>query len=94
MIITQVLNCNDKIENEEAYKLLDFVANKKIDLDDESWVIHNAKNLILSQHPILETFCNEDEKIVKAKLETYKTFNNSNIELTQDPNYYFPNIKL
>lgn len=93
-IITQVLNCNDKIENEEAYKLLDFVANKKIDLDDESWVIHNAKNLILSQHPILETFCNEDEKIVKAKLETYKTFNNSNIELTQDPNYYFPNIKL
>ena len=68
--------------------------NKKIDLDDESWVIRNAKNLILSQHPILETFCNEDENIVKAKLETYKAFNNSTIELTQDPNYYFPNIKL
>ena len=93
-IIAHILNCNDKISDEDAYQVLDFVANKKIDIEDQSWVINNAKSLILSQHPVLEDFCDEDESIVNAKLETYKTFNNSGIELIQDPSYYLPSIKI
>lgn len=93
-IIADILNCNDKISNDELYNLLDFVANKKVTVDDESWIINNAKSMILSQHPILEMFCDADEKIVKAKLETYKLFNDSDIELVQDPAYYFPTLNL
>ena len=93
-MIVQILNFNDCDVDKNVYEILDFVVNKKVEFDDISWAIENTKNLILEQHPSLKIFCNEDENIIQAKLETYKMFNSNDIELIQNPNYYFPSIKL
>lgn len=93
-LIVQILNFNDCDVDKNVYEILDFVVNKKVEFDDISWAIENTKNLILEQHPSLKIFCNEDENIIQAKLETYKMFNSNDIELIQNPNYYFPSIKL
>jgi len=93
-VIAYVLNCDDKVENKRAYELLDFVVNKKVNVDEEDWVIQNAKELILTQHPSLESFYGDDDNIVQAKIDIYKQFNNDSIELTQDPDYYFSRIKI
>lgn len=87
--IAYVLNCDDKIcNNKEAYKLVDFVINKKVLEEEEHWAIENAKSLILNQYPNFNVFCDNDEKLVKAKVDTYKEFNDIDIQLIQDSNYY------
>lgn len=93
--IAYILNCSDKIgDNKNAYEIIDFVANKKISIEEESYAIENTKNLILKQYPNFITFCSSDPKIVQAKVDTYKEFNNVEIQLVQDLNYYFSNIKI
>lgn len=93
--IVYILNCNDAIgDNSDAYELLDFIANKKININEEYSAIDNTKKLILEQYPNFSIFCNPDCQTVKTKLETYKAFNNDCIEITQDPNYYLEKIKI
>ena len=92
--IAEVLNYNNNDIKEDVYSILDFVANRTISSDEVPFVMENAKSLILDQYPIFETFCDSDENIVKAKVDTYKAFNDSDIELTQNPNYYLSNIKI
>ena len=92
--IVDILNYNGEELNSNGYNLLDFLTNSNISVDDLSWAIPNAKQLILNQYPILESFCNDDYNIVKAKVETYKDFNQPDIELVQDSAFFNRNISL
>lgn len=94
--ICVILNSNDIIDSNdnEAMDLLDFVINGSVSVDDEGWAIDNAKSLILEQYPILEMFLDDNPDIIKAKIDTYKTFNKCHIELTQNELYFKSNIKI
>lgn len=92
--IVSILNTKDKVLNRNDYELLDFVANRVVNTDEEYWVIENTKRLILSQYPNFRTFCSDDPEIVNVKLEAYKTFNTSEVDIVQDLYYSNPSIRI
>lgn len=92
--IVHVLNSRADSNDVEVYEILDFIENKKVTQDEIPFSLERAKQMILEQYPMLETFCNDDDKIVQAKLETYKMFNNADIELTKSSEYYLSKVKM
>ena len=92
--IAYVLNCDGQIDNKRAFDILDFFANRKINEDEVPIILEFVKEQILNQNPDLKTFCDTDENIIKAKVEAYKIFNNSSIELLRDSNYLDRSLKL
>lgn len=92
--VVRILNSRADMNDDKVYEILDFIENKKVTQDEIPFCLEKAKQMILEQYPMLETFCNDDDKIVQAKLETYKMFNNVDIELTKSSEYYLSKIRI
>lgn len=92
--VVHILNSRVNFTDNAVYEILDFIEDRKINQDEVPYCLERAKQMILEQYPMLETFCNDDEKIIQAKLETYKMFNNADIELTKSSEYYLSKVRM
>lgn len=85
-IIAKVLNSeNELIDNSKnTYELLDFLNKTQVQSDNLISSVEIAKEIILKQYPQLDVFLCNNLNELDSKLETYKTFNNSSFELSND----------